>query len=148
MAGASNSDPPNEVVVVTVEPPRESWRRNDELHREARNDASTLGEWLFEEAAWLAAQFLKVAVSVAAFRGIHQLFRSRLANESAYRRFLEALRDARERAEKRRRRQLITHPVQVARRIARHNHALDAALLLGEVADRSRQGPGRIAGGG
>jgi len=79
MAGASNSDPPNEVVVVTVEPPRESWRRNDELHREARNDASTLGEWLFEEAAWLAAQFLKVAVSVAAFRGIHQLFRSRPA---------------------------------------------------------------------
>jgi hypothetical protein len=30
--------------------------------------------------------FWKVAVSVAAFRGIHQLFRSRLANESAYRR--------------------------------------------------------------
>ena len=53
---------------------------------EARNDASTLGEWLLEEAAWLVAQFLKVAVSVAAFRGIHQLFRSRLANESAYRR--------------------------------------------------------------
>jgi hypothetical protein len=84
MAGASNSGP-NEVVVM-VEQPHESWRRNDERHAEARNDASTLSEWLFEEAAWLAAQFLKVAVSVAAFRGIHQLFRSRLANESAYRR--------------------------------------------------------------
>src|SRR5215468_3718623 len=47
---------------------------------------STLGEWLLEEVAWLAAQFLKVAVSVAAFRGIHGLFRSKLANESAYRR--------------------------------------------------------------
>jgi hypothetical protein len=85
MAGASNSSPPNEVV-ITVEPARENWRKNEERSAEARNDASTLGEWLFEEAAWLAAQFLKVAVSVAAYRGIHQLFRSKLANESAYRR--------------------------------------------------------------
>jgi hypothetical protein len=85
MVGASNSGLPNEVVIM-VEPQRESWRRNDELHAEARNDASTLGEWFLEEAAWLAAQFLKVAVSVAAFRSVHQLFRSRLANESAYRR--------------------------------------------------------------
>jgi hypothetical protein len=85
MAGASNSGPANEVV-ISVEAPCESWRRNDDRHREAKSNASTLGEWLFEEAAWLAAQFLKVAVSVAAFRGIHQLFRSRLANESAYRR--------------------------------------------------------------
>src|SRR5262245_43754652 len=85
MAGVSNNGPPNEVV-ITVEPARESWRGNEEKRAEARNDASTLSEWLLEEAAWLAAQFLKVAVSVAAFRGIHQLFRSRLANESAYRR--------------------------------------------------------------
>ena len=85
MAGASNSDPSNEVV-ITVEPPRESWRKNEARRAEALNDASTLGEWLLEEAAWLVAQFLKVAVSVAAFRGIHQLFRARLANESAYRR--------------------------------------------------------------
>jgi hypothetical protein len=85
MAGASNSGPPSEVI-ITVEPPRESWRRNDERRAEVGNDASTLSEWLFEEAAWFLAQFLKVAVSVAAFRGIHQLFRSRLANESAYRR--------------------------------------------------------------
>ena len=85
MTGASNSGPPSEVI-ITVEPPRESWRRNDELRAEVGNDASTLSEWLFEEAAWFLAQFLKVAVSVAAFRGIHQLFRSRLANESAYRR--------------------------------------------------------------
>jgi hypothetical protein len=82
MAGASNSDPPNEVV-ITVEPARETWRRNDGRRAETRNDASSLGEWLFEEAAWLVAQFLKVAVSVAVFRGIQQLFRSRLANESA-----------------------------------------------------------------
>jgi hypothetical protein len=85
MAGASNSGPSNEVV-ITVEPPRESWRKNEERRAEARNDASTLREWLLEEAAWLAAQFLKVAVSLAAFRGIHQLFRSKLANEAAYRR--------------------------------------------------------------
>jgi len=85
MAGASNSGPPNEVV-ITVEPSRESWRRNAAGRAEARNDGSTPGEWLVEEAAWLAAQFLKVAVSVAAFRSIHQLFRSKLANESAYRR--------------------------------------------------------------
>jgi len=85
MAGTNNSGPPNEVV-ITVEPQRESWRRNEERRAEARNDASTFSEWLLEEAAWLAAQFLKVAVSVAAYRGIHQLFRSKLANESAYRR--------------------------------------------------------------
>jgi hypothetical protein len=85
MAGASNSGLPSEVV-ITLEPPRESWRKNDAPNAEARNDASTLGGWLFEEAAWLAAQFLKVAVSVAVFRGIHQLFRSKLANETAYRR--------------------------------------------------------------
>ena len=85
MAGASNSDPSNEVV-ITVEPARESWRKNEARRAEALNDASTLGGWLLEEAAWLVAQFLKVAVSVAAFRGIHQLFRARLANESAYRR--------------------------------------------------------------
>ena len=85
MAGPNDSGPPNEVV-VTVEPARETWRRNEERRAGATNDASTLSEWLLEEAAWLASQFLKVAVSVAAFRGIHQLFRSRLANESAYRR--------------------------------------------------------------
>jgi hypothetical protein len=85
MAGASNSGRPNEVV-ITVKPSRESWRKNDEQRVEARNHASTLGVWFFEEAAWLVAQFLKVAVSVAAFRVIHELFRSRLANESAYRR--------------------------------------------------------------
>jgi hypothetical protein len=85
MAGASNSGPPNEVV-ITVEPSREGWRRNDDRRAETRNDASSLGDWLCQEAAWLFAQFLKVAISVAAFRGIHQLFRSRLANESAYRR--------------------------------------------------------------
>jgi hypothetical protein len=81
----AESDRPNDIV-ITVEPARGTWRRSDERRAEVRNDASTLGEWLFEEAAWLLAQFLKVAVSVAAFRGIHQLFRSRLANESAYRR--------------------------------------------------------------
>ena len=85
MAGTNNSSPSNDVV-ITVEPLRESWRRSEARRAEARNDGSTLGEWLLEEAAWLFAQFLKVAVSVAAFRGIHELFRSKLANESAYRR--------------------------------------------------------------
>lgn len=72
--------------MITVEPSRETWRRNAESRDVVKNDATTLCEWLLEEAAWLAAQFLKVAISVAAFRGIHQLFRARLANESAYRR--------------------------------------------------------------
>jgi hypothetical protein len=85
MAGASNSGSPNEVV-VTVEPTRETWRRNEERRAGATNDASTLSEWLLKEVTWLVSQFLKVALSVAAFRGIHQLFRSRLANEAAYRR--------------------------------------------------------------
>jgi hypothetical protein len=53
MAGASNSGPPNEVV-ITLEPPRSSWRRNEERHTEAGNDTSTLGEWLLGEAAWLS----------------------------------------------------------------------------------------------
>jgi hypothetical protein len=49
MGGASDSGPPKEVV-ITVEPPRESWRRSDdERHGAARNDASTLSEWLFED---------------------------------------------------------------------------------------------------
>jgi hypothetical protein len=81
----AETDRPNDIV-ITVEPAGKTWRRSDERGAEVRNDASSLGEWLFEEPAWLLAQFLKVAVSVAAFRGIHQLFRSRLANESAYRR--------------------------------------------------------------
>jgi len=81
MAGESNSD-----VVITVESSHDTWRRNEARRTEVRNDTSTFSEWLFEEAVWFVAQFLKVALSVAAFRGIHQLFRSKLANESAYRR--------------------------------------------------------------
>ena len=79
------TDRPNDIV-ITVEPARETWRRSEERRAEVRNDASSLGDWLCQESAWLLGQFLKVAVSVAAFRGIHQLFRSRLTNESAYRR--------------------------------------------------------------
>jgi len=85
MAGTSSSGPSNEVV-ITLEPSRDSWRKNEMRCAEARNDASTVGGWLFDEAAWFVAQFLKVAVSVAAFRGIHELFRAKLATESAYRR--------------------------------------------------------------
>jgi hypothetical protein len=74
-------------VVITVEPTRgegRSW--SGEARAAVRNNGRGLRGWITEEAAWLVAQFLKVAVSVAAFRAIHHLFRSRLANESAYRR--------------------------------------------------------------
>ena len=81
----AETDRPNDIV-IKVEPIRETWRRSDERRAEVRNDASSLADWLCQESAWLLGQFLKVAVSVAAFRGIHQLFRSRLANESVYRR--------------------------------------------------------------
>ena len=80
------SSPATEVV-ITIEPTRAEGRSwSGEARAGVRNNGRGLGGWITEEAAWLVAQFLKVAVSVAAFRGIHQLFRSRLANESAYRR--------------------------------------------------------------
>jgi hypothetical protein len=63
MADASDSGPSNEVV-ITVEPARESRRGNEERRAETRNDASSLGDWLCQEAAWLVGQFLKVAISV------------------------------------------------------------------------------------
>jgi hypothetical protein len=81
----TETDRPNDIV-ITVEPIRETWRTSDERRAEVRNDASSLGDWRYQESAWLLGQFLKVAVSVAASRGIHQLFRSRLASEFAYRR--------------------------------------------------------------
>jgi hypothetical protein len=75
-------------VVIAVEPTRGGGRSWSGEARAAavRNNGRGLRGWITEEAAWLVAQFLKVAVSIAAFRAIHQLFRSRLANEFAYRR--------------------------------------------------------------
>jgi hypothetical protein len=55
-------------VVITVEPTRgegRSW--SAEARAAVRNNGRGLRGWITEEAAWLVAQFLKVAVSVAAF---------------------------------------------------------------------------------
>jgi hypothetical protein len=75
----------NEVTTITIEPIREEFRQ-DALRAAAKNDGSGLRGWIAEEAAWLVAQFTKVALSVAVVRGVHQLFRSGWASESAYER--------------------------------------------------------------
>jgi hypothetical protein len=80
-----SSDAPLRGVVIPVARARGSWRTEESVAA-VRNDASTVREWILEETAWLLGQFVKVALSVVAFRGIQQLFRSRLANESTYRR--------------------------------------------------------------
>ncbi len=75
------------VVVVTDERVRRRSRAtSEEIRAAVENRGSGFKEWLFEEGAWLFAQFLRISLSVAVFRGVHQLFRARLADESAYRR--------------------------------------------------------------
>ncbi len=74
-------------IVITVDPVREEAKqRQEEVRAAAKNDGSGLREWIVEEAAWLVAQFTKVAMSVAVVRGVHQLFRIGYASESAYQR--------------------------------------------------------------
>jgi len=74
-------------ITITVDPVREAAKqRQEEVSAAAKNDGSGLREWIFEEAAWLVAQFTRVAMSVAVVRGVHQLFRGGFASESAYQR--------------------------------------------------------------
>jgi hypothetical protein len=77
----------NEVTTITIEPTRqEAQSRQEEVRAAAKNDGSGLRGWIAEEAAWLVAQFTKVALSVAVVRGVGQLFRIGYASESAYQR--------------------------------------------------------------
>jgi len=74
-------------IVITVDAVREEAKsRQEEVRTAAKNDGSGLRGWIVEEAAWLVAQFTKVALSVAVVRGVHQLFRIGYASESAYQR--------------------------------------------------------------
>jgi hypothetical protein len=74
-------------IVITVDPVREEVKsRQEEVRTAAKNDGTGLRGWIVEEAAWLVAQFTKVALSVAVVRGVHQLFRIGYASESAYQR--------------------------------------------------------------
>jgi hypothetical protein len=74
-------------IVITVDPIREEGKeRQEDVRAAAKNNGSGLREWIVEEAAWLVAQFTKVALSVAVVRGVHQLFRIGYAGESAYQR--------------------------------------------------------------
>jgi len=73
-------------IVITVDPVRGAEQRQEEVRTAAQNDSSGLRDWIVEEAAWLVAQFTKVAMSVAVVRGVHQLFRIGYASESAYQR--------------------------------------------------------------
>jgi hypothetical protein len=74
-------------ITIAVDPVREEAKSCEaEVRAAAKNNGSGFREWLVEEAAWLTTQFVKIAVSVTVVRGIQHLFRSRLANESAYRR--------------------------------------------------------------
>ena len=74
-------------IIVTVDRDREKAEsRQEEISAATKNAGSGLREWVLEEAAWLIAQFTKVALSVAVVRGVHQLFRIGYASESAYQR--------------------------------------------------------------
>ena len=54
---------------ITVDPVREEAKsRQEEVRTAAKNDGSGFREWIVEEAAWLVAQFTKVAMSVAVVR--------------------------------------------------------------------------------
>jgi hypothetical protein len=77
--------PGNNVVVIEAVK-EETKGRQDELRAAAENTGAGLREWIIEEAAWLFTQFMKVALSVAVVRGVHQLFRIGFASEAAYQR--------------------------------------------------------------
>jgi hypothetical protein len=65
----------NEAVIVVEAVSEETKRRDESVKAASRSEASGIREWAAQEAAWLLAQFLKVALSaVLAFRGVHQLF--------------------------------------------------------------------------
>jgi hypothetical protein len=73
-------------VVITVEPTRADstspW--SEETRAAARNCGSGFRGWLAEEAAWMLAQFARVAVSVFVARGVTKLFQVGAASQEAY----------------------------------------------------------------
>jgi hypothetical protein len=74
-------------ITITVDPVRQEAKSSQEEVRAAtKNEGAGLREWFVEEAAWLTAQFVKIATSVAVVRWVHQLFRIGYASESAYQR--------------------------------------------------------------
>jgi hypothetical protein len=77
--------PGNNVVVIEAVK-EETKGRQEEVRAGAENTGAGLREWIIEEAAWLFTQFMKVALSVAVVRGVHQLFRIGFASEAAYQR--------------------------------------------------------------
>lgn len=74
----------NEAVIAVEAVSAETKWREETVKTASRNNGSGFGEWASQEAAWLLAQFVKIAISVLAFRGVHQLFQSGLASERAY----------------------------------------------------------------
>jgi hypothetical protein len=70
-------------VVITVEPVREETR-TAEVRAAVVNRGSSFGDWVKEEAAWLVAQFAKVALSVFVVRGVTKLFQTGTASQQAY----------------------------------------------------------------
>jgi hypothetical protein len=74
-------------ITITIDPVREEAKsRQEEVCTAAKNDGTGLREWFVEETAWLTAQFVKIATSVAVVPWVHQLFRIGYASESAYQR--------------------------------------------------------------
>jgi hypothetical protein len=74
-------------ITITIDPAREEAKsREEEVRTAAKNDGASLRGWFVEEAAWLTAQFVKIATSVAVVRWVHQLFSIGYASESAYQR--------------------------------------------------------------
>lgn len=72
-------------VVITVEPVRDEMRTSTPGNRAAvANNGSGLRGWVMAEAAWIAAQFVKVALSVFVVRGVTKLFQSGAASQQAY----------------------------------------------------------------
>src|SRR5205823_996682 len=74
-------------IAITVEPTRDGPKADPESVRAAAtNCGSSFREWIVEETAWLFTQFTKVALSVAVYRGVSQLFQTGVASESAFQR--------------------------------------------------------------
>jgi hypothetical protein len=78
------SSPASELV-ITVEPAREEFRASSpEMRAAVRNNGSDLRGWIMEEAAWMLAQFAKMALSVFVVRGVTKLFQTGAASQQAY----------------------------------------------------------------
>jgi hypothetical protein len=70
-------------AVITVEPVKEEVKVAA-IRAAVTNPASGFRGWAKEEAAWLVAQFAKVALSVFVLRGVTKLFQTGTANQQSY----------------------------------------------------------------